>query len=155
MSNAATTESNLWSWLNKVKPLFRELLHMTRIENSAGLGTPDTEGCLSGRQFWIELKCCKRPRNPDTKLEIKFRIAQPPWHRRRLAAGGRMYTLVQVGSGSGHGANRYLVHSEHVELLKAGVNEEVLRELSLCDPQAKAKHIIFLAADIYENNSTR
>lgn len=145
MSDAATTEDVLWGWLNTVKPLFRHELHMTRVENAVGPGWPDVEGMWTGRQFFIELKCSPRPKNPDTNIRVKFQPKQPPWHKRRLQAGARIFVLVQVGSGQTD-ARRYLIDSKHLEVVKRGVTETVLSNMAMLNGRAKAFDIIINAA---------
>lgn len=147
MSNAATTEDVLWSWLNMVKAIFRHDLHMTRVENAVGPGWPDVEGMLISRQFFIELKCSRRPVHSDTPVRVKYRPKQPPWHKRRLRAGARIFTLVQVGSGQAD-ARRYLIDSKHLPIVKEGITETELGRLSLCDGRTKATDIVRLAAGV-------
>lgn len=137
-------ENRLWAWLNKVKPIFRYRLHMNRVENSVLEGMADVEGCLEGRQFWIELKTCARPSNPSTKIKPKFQPKQVPWLKRRCRAEGRAFVLVQVGSGSD--AARYLIPGHMAHLVEAGMTEEGLKECSTVGPKATAEQIVEMAA---------
>jgi penicillin-binding protein-related factor A (putative recombinase) len=105
------TEANLWKWLSKVKKHYKEDLHLTRLENLVGNGTPDVEGCLCGRQFWIELKCI--PKRTNSLLRIRFQPSQIPWMQRRQRAGGHVFVLLQVGSAGQ--AHRYLLNLELFE----------------------------------------
>ncbi len=139
-----TTEDVLWGWLNTVKAIFKRDLHMTRVENAVGPGWPDVEGMLTSNQFFIELKCSPRPAYDYTNIKVNYRPKQPPWHKRRLQAGARIFTLVQVGSGAE--ACRYLIGSEHLETVKAGITEDRMAELSLCDGRATARQIVSTAA---------
>lgn len=142
----ATTEDVLWGWLKRpAKAVFRYDLHMTRIENAIAGGTPDVEGTLLGSSFWIELKCSYRPVREDTTIKVRYRPKQPPWHRRRARSGGRVFTLLQVGSGR-LTARRYLLEARHLPLVKEGVTEDVLRHLALVDPRSDAETIIRAAA---------
>ncbi len=145
MSKAATTEDVLWGWLNTVKPLFRHDLHMTRVENAVGPGWTDVEGTLTGRQFFIELKCASRPAKLDTPIKVKFRPKQPHWHKRRLQAGAHIFVLVQVGSGQAD-ARRYLIGSKHLPIVKSGVTEKDLDNLAWLNGKATARDIILNAA---------
>lgn len=146
MSAGAVRESRLWAWLSKARPLLRLNLHMNRVENSIMEGMPDVEGCLLGRQFWIELKCEARPSNPRKKVRPKFRPAQLPWLKRRMAAGGRAFILLQVGSGAS--ANRYLLPADIGDSLLKGIREEKLKDLAVLDPRAPAIEILHAAAEI-------
>ncbi len=145
MSDRATTETVLWGWLKRARYAFLRDLHMNRIENLVGKGTPDVEGCLTIEQFWIELKCSDRPKRPTTNVKVKFRPYQPEWHKARRKAGGRVFVLVQVGSGK-KDARRYLVSSVYLSLLKDGITEECMCELALCDPKATPTEVVRTAA---------
>lgn len=142
----ATRESGLWRWLDGARYHYRQRLHMNRVENSVSSGMPDVEGILlKFSQFWIELKCCARPIRIDTLVRPKFRPAQLPWLRRRVAAGGRAFVLLQVGQG--HDASRYLIWGDKAILLDGkGMTEEELTALSICDPKTPPHDIVKLAA---------
>src|SRR6266550_4038988 len=77
--NEKSKESSLWKWLKQAESWLGTDLHMERIENSAGLGTPDVHGCFRGAHFTIELKSVAR------KRVIHFGISpyQDWWARRR------------------------------------------------------------------------
>lgn len=137
-------ESRLWQWLKQGGKSYRERLHLGRVENSAGEGMADVEGCLDGVQFWIELKCEARPVQPGTKIRPRFRPAQGPWHRRRRRAGGRTFVLLQVGSGVS--ARRYMLPGELVPAMQTGMTEQRLEELSVITPVALHEEIIQVAA---------
>jgi hypothetical protein len=139
-------ESRLWSWLSQARRVYKEDLHIDRVENSIIQGMPDVEGCLLGMQFWIELKCETRPKNPNTLIKPKFQLAQIPWIEKRIAAGGRAHVLLQVGQG--HAARRYLIHGSKAVLLENGWMEQELRHLALSDPKASPEKIILKAANI-------
>ena len=124
-------ETSLWNWLKKSRIELRDELHINRIENSLGKGTPDVEGYLYyGGQFWIELKSSERPKYTSTpiRFKVKDREAQVEWMRRRTLVGGNTWLLLQVGSG--HVAKRYLVLGKYATEIYAGVNEKRLRELT-------------------------
>ena len=139
-----TKESSLWNWLSKVRPVYREKLHMTRLENLVGEGTPDVDGCLEGCQFWAELKCNKRPARAKTPIRVKFRPMQVPWLKRRVRADGRAFVLVQVGQG--RAARRYLIPGEMAAKVATGLTEAELDGLAVCDPEATATEIVQTAA---------
>jgi hypothetical protein len=148
-----TRENRLWAWLSKAKPSYREALHMTRVENSVGQGTPDVEGQLhgalakvgpNGGSFWIELKVAERPKRADANVRVKFQPYQVPWLTRRDRAGGNAHLLIQVGSG--RGASRYLVPAARAREVEAGVAEDALTRWSLCDGDATAETVVRAAA---------
>lgn len=141
MSRArAVRETRLWQWLSAARKALRDQLHLTRIENSAGLGTPDCEGCYRGRQFWIELKTADRPHDRKTPISVRYEDQQAPWLRRRSRAGGAAYVLLQVGSA--HNARRYLVPASQAEDLETGLTESALSEASVCEPTARPEQIV-------------
>src|ERR1035441_6416683 len=51
-------------------------VHLTRIENMVGEGTPDVEGCIDSVQIWAELKSCARPARSTTPIRPKKRAAR-------------------------------------------------------------------------------
>lgn len=79
-----TESTHLW------KPLRDNLKepHFERIENSAGAGRPDINGCFRGRTVDIELKIFKGN-------QLVFREGQPVWIYRRTQAGGRVVVLAR------------------------------------------------------------
>lgn len=142
---AKVPETRLWSWLDGgTKRHFKYDLHMNRVENSVMEGMPDVEGCLRRVQFWIELKCERRPSTAGTPIRAKFRPAQPPWLRRRIEAGGRAFVLLQVGSG--RDARRYLIRGDKADEMAAGVTEDWLEAESFVHSKAAAKSIVQAAS---------
>lgn len=95
-------ESALWTWLSRARKLVKVLrdLHITRIENLAGVGHPDVEGCYLGSQFWIELKVAPRPKRPSTPLRFQepLKQSQAEWMWNRWDAGGKVALLVRAGN---------------------------------------------------------
>ncbi len=146
MKSGKVRESRLWAWLNKTKRIFKKQLHLNRIENGVMEGMADTEGCLHGRQFWIELKCEARPSNPSTKIKLRFEPAQLPWLNRRIGAGGRAFVLIQVGQGAA--ALRYLITADR-KSLEHGMLETTMKRCAVVDPKATAADII-TAASVYD-----
>lgn len=104
-------ESELWKRLRDAAIELRargHLIDLQRIENDAGVGHPDTEGCVNGAQVWIELKSCSRPKRPTTPVRPEVRTSQSIWHKTRTEAGGRYHwVLIQVGEA--HNARLYLI----------------------------------------------
>ncbi len=122
-------ESALWGWLAKSRRHFKTALHINRVENPAGPGMPDVEGQLNPAfnggqhcgQFWIELKAAERPKRAETPVRFKVRPKQVEWSRKRYAVGGRVYWLLQVGSGAD--AARYLLPGDVAALIQRGMSE--------------------------------
>ena len=148
---SATRETALWNWLKKVKPIFKEELHINRVENSVGSGQPDVEGARKQKgvaeaiDFMIELKTSTRPADPKTKVKIKFQRSQPEWHRKRVYVRGRVFVLVQVGQASK--AKRYLMPSTYVPKLLKGATEAQMEEWAIVPPVCTAAEVIEAATD--------
>ncbi len=94
-------ETALWQKCFVASKALRNAGHLVdtqRIENLVGAGHPDVEGCIDGKQLWIELKSCSRPVRADTPIRPKARPSQEIWHRMRTNAGCRFHwILIQVG----------------------------------------------------------
>ena len=92
-------ESGLWSTIKRNLDCGSPALHMTRIENSAGDGTPDVELCYLGRCAWVELKHLEAfPVRPGTVVKIThYTDEQRLWLKQRGGAGGRAWLFIQVG----------------------------------------------------------
>jgi hypothetical protein len=118
------TEHSLWQWLRKARDTFGTALRLARLENLAGAGAPDVEGCLRGAQLWLELKVAARPARKATRLRFgsPLRDSQVEWAKEQLSAGGPLGYLIQVGAGPERAI--YLIHGCKYEALHAGVNEE-------------------------------
>lgn len=138
-------ESSLWDWLKKSNQTWRELLHMTRIENSAGMGASDVEGVLDGGPFYIELKTSARPARETTPIKVRFEDSQPGWHEARRNAGRKTFILLQVGAQ--HQARRYLIRSEHIPALAEGVTEAWLDEHTSIGALSNRDEILRYAAN--------
>lgn len=141
-----TRENRLWGWLNKVKPIYKTSLHMTRVENSVGEGQPDVEGArdvpwqFEACCFMIELKCEARPADPSTKIRVKYQRSQPEWHRKRRKTKARIFVLLQIGSGNK--ARRYLLPSVYLDRTKKGATEAQLESWSLVTPVCSAVEVV-------------
>lgn len=124
-------ETALWQRVRKAALRLREQgygSHFDRIENSAGEGNPDVDGCLDGIQLWIELKSEDRPKRASTPIRFRVRESQSIWHRQRCAAGCRHnFVLAQVGEG--HTARLYLIPGKFYDEIVAP--EARLDELSV------------------------
>lgn len=94
-------ERELWKRVRKAGIHLRKCgfgVHLCRIENDAGAGNPDVDGCIDGGQIWLELKSCTRPVRPSTPIRPKVRQSQDIWLQERVRAGCRVcFVLIQVG----------------------------------------------------------
>lgn len=124
------TERTQWQWLSKARREMDLPIHMERLENMIGAGHPDVELCYMGRQNWIEQKVAKRPARATTVLRFgsPLRDSQYEWALKRIAAGGRVWYLIQVGGGAER--QMYLIRAtvETVNALYKHVTEEWCRE---------------------------
>lgn len=137
-------ESALWQRLKGQVPTIqgeypKSLLHLRRIENLAGAGEPDVEGCLFGRQAWVELKSELRPKRQQTIIRPKLRESQSDWHKFRTFAGGRSHwVLIQVGERAK--SSLYLIPGKFYDQLFATEGEYEL--MSVCDPDISPHDVI-------------
>ena len=83
-----TPERNLWLRLKAAVP---KGTHLTRIENRAGSGVPDSLMAHLGRVLFCELKCTKG----DT---VSIRPSQIAWNMQYSRAGGVSFFLVSTAS---------------------------------------------------------
>jgi len=63
-------------------------VHWSRIENVAGSGIPDLNGCLNGKEVWIELKMFRGNR-------ITLRSSQLVWMTKRLRVLGDVVVMAR------------------------------------------------------------
>lgn len=118
--------------------------HFCRLENSAGEGNPDVEGCIDGSQCWIELKSNDRPARVGTVIRSKTRESQSIWHRERTASGSRMHwVLIQVGEA--HAARLYLIPGRLYDSIL--VTEAALGVLSVIRPGASVAEVLLRACE--------
>lgn len=122
-------ESDLWKWLAKARPILREALHITRVENAATAGMPDVEGHIGvaecNGQFWFELKCGPRPaRGGIVHFKAAIRDKQIEWNDKRWTLGANNFWLVQVGDGADR--SLYLAPGNFGPRLRAGIMEAAL-----------------------------
>lgn len=156
-----TLESNLWRWLSAARNELAPGLHMERVENLVGAGTPDVEGFLYCRntllvtspvraQFWLELKSKERPARSSTPIRfpLEKRAAQIEFMRRRWELGGNAFWLLQIGSGAER--RLYLAAGDLGERLKQGMSEsEIAVEVATygaLSPKATPGEVILWAA---------
>lgn len=109
-------------------------LHMTRVENKLGGGTPDVNLSYAGRDAWVELKGANRPARPTTAIRFKFQPGQIPWLEKRWRCGGLSWLYVRVGFGK---VSRYVLCPGVPGLLgcvEQGMTEAQLAEASDLEP---------------------
>lgn len=129
------SEQRLWQWLRKAQVHYGDDLHMCRVENLAGAGAADVEGCLKlygeGLQFHIELKYARRPaKGGPLRFGSPLRHSQRDWAIARLRAGGRYSFLIGVSEA------RYLVPATRgviLEMMECDVNEAWCQEHDVLD----------------------
>lgn len=141
------TEATLWDWAKQCRRVFGNTIHIERLENLVGAGHPDVEGCYEGVQFWLELKVAKRPARPTTKLRFgsPLRDSQVEWGKKRIAVGGRVWYLIQVGSASERQV--YLIRAtvQTIDDLYGHVTEDWLRAHDSLD-DASPRGVVLAAA---------
>ena len=65
-----------------------------RVENAADPGTPDVNGCIEGREYWIELKVCTN-KIKVVKPESTLKDSQIVWHLNRGLQKGSIFLLIR------------------------------------------------------------
>ena len=138
------SETSLWRWLEPARKDFGAAkLHMDRVENSAGSGMPDVEGCLLCKQFWIELKIAGRPKRGGNVDVKHLRPKQVEWLHNRWLVGGCAWILVRVESkDTGSDKRYYLIAGEHSMEMRAGMDEARMVELSVIASDATRREIV-------------
>lgn len=63
-------------------------VHWSRIENVAGSGIPDLNGCYGGKELWVELKMFRGK-------QISLRNSQLVWTAKHLQAGGDVVLIAR------------------------------------------------------------
>lgn len=92
--------------------------HWQRIETGGtGLGIPDLNYCVIGKEGWIELK-------HTTSWKVRVRPDQCAWAERRARAGGRIFMAVrQQGAGRD---DLWMLSSDAPRLLLKGMRLDLL-----------------------------
>ena len=83
-----------------------------RMENGVGVGMPDINFCMNGKEGWIEIKSPTEPKRPDTPLfgsNHPVSQEQKNWFKRQALAGGRAYVLI------GTDKRWLLIHGKHAD----------------------------------------
>lgn len=89
-------ERNFFEQLRRNLPKVGLPLHLQRVENTAGVGTPDVNYCVGGIDGWLELKAWERARFSGRFTIPKLRPDQAAWLTARCRAGGRAYLLCRI-----------------------------------------------------------
>lgn len=89
------TEKHLRQWLMKHIPG-----HWQPVELSQGVGVPDLNYCVDGREGWAELKVIRIqvPQDASTRVTVNIRPAQYAWMTQRTRAGGRACFVIGVSN---------------------------------------------------------
>lgn len=107
------------AWSRVARHLPKEM-HVVRLENWAGPGTPDVNLCYQTWETWVENKVA------SVRGKVTFRKEQGPWILRRVRAGGRVFILVYWAK------NYYLYRGTEFEILRdngCGAVEGVLMDV--------------------------
>lgn len=67
---------------------------VSRIENTADVGTPDVTGAYNGKDYWVELKYCDN-KNKIKDVDKLLRSEQYVWHKRRIKHGSLIFTITR------------------------------------------------------------
>lgn len=89
------SEKTDYNLLKKHLPGKRDRIE--RIENTAGVGTPDINYCIGGTEGWIEMKSPKEPLRANSKLfggNHKLSQDQKNWFLRQRMAGGKAWVMI-------------------------------------------------------------
>jgi hypothetical protein len=120
-------------------------VHLCRIENDAGAGNPDVEGCIDGAQIWIELKSCSRPVRATTAIRPKLRPSQDIWLQERVRAGCRYaWVLLQVGDAAA--SKLYLIPGNRYHEIICP-ETELTRMSVLSSPTLPVPHVLLRATE--------
>ena len=76
-------ETTLYQSLRKHIPQ----VHWQRVESPMTQGTPDVNGCIQSKEFWLELKIARANK-------INFSNFQCNWSFKRMASGGKVFSLI-------------------------------------------------------------
>lgn len=95
------TESQSWSSLRESllseSALIGCAIHITRIENMVGVGTPDTNLCIKGKEWWMEGKhICYLPVKLTTLVKVGLREEQKSFSVRRMLCGSPCWLWCRV-----------------------------------------------------------
>jgi hypothetical protein len=72
-------------------------VRLDRIENVLVDGMPDTNVCIDGNEFWVELKAPTEPKRASTPLfgsNHRVLQSQKNWMLRQYKAGGKAFFLI-------------------------------------------------------------
>lgn len=89
-------EQRLWDRIRKNVP---RAVHIERLENSAGWGTPDTVVIHAGNVLFVEHKVALAPAKLITRVQWKHPLTpeQRNWHRNWHQHGGRSSIVIGIG----------------------------------------------------------
>jgi hypothetical protein len=144
MSLDRDRETALWGWLRDSLQSITVPKHIQRIEDSTKSGTPDVEGCIEGRNFWIELKVAyEQVRSPVVR--VKTTDKQVYFAYRRTKVGGLSWYLIRVGKHPHR--SHYLIHGSLAEqLFDKPITLDWLHENSAVAPNCTAAQALLRAS---------
>lgn len=97
---------------------------LERVENILVPGMPDVNGCINGKEFWIENKEPSEPKRGNTPLfgsNHRFSQDQLNWFLKQRNAGGRAYAFVWTDR------RGMLFQSKHADLLNTLTVSQMLQ----------------------------
>ena len=116
MSETAAGQT-LRKWWHHYAAKYEVPLHYVRLENSAGVGTPDANVCWGGKEIWLEGKHLKAlPARDSTPVRFSDKddmrlVHQGNWLTKRAATGAQCLIWVRVDSIDGDDRGRwYLIN---------------------------------------------
>lgn len=113
------TEKLMARWVKEAMPMAL----WERMENAAGTGTADLNGCFLGVELWLELK-------QVTNLKLhNLRPSQVAWHTKRSLAGSKTYFLLWDSK-----TGWYYVHGRYASDLMAYQQAKEALPLDICKP---------------------
>lgn len=118
-------EQKLWDAMSNGTPA---RVRLYRLENVAGVGTPDVMALASGVVTFCELKATAAlPKRPTTRVlgEAGLSVAQRNWHMGWHQSGGR--ALIVVGVGAGVQRQHVALEGRHGDRVNAMTWDELLR----------------------------
>ncbi|MEK0324564.1 MAG: hypothetical protein QQN63_02575 [Nitrosopumilus sp.] len=95
-----STESYLWTKIDKAMETWEGDYHFTRHEDKSRPGIPDVSYGMLGVNGWIELKARdKWPVDPEKLVRFRHELTRPQrrFQRKRGAAAGHVFVMLIVG----------------------------------------------------------
>lgn len=89
-------EQRLW---DRIRRNVARNVHIERLENSVGSGTPDTVVLYKSNVLFVEHKSAEPPVKPTSRLQWRHELTVPQrnWHLTWTQNGGRSCIVIGVG----------------------------------------------------------